>query len=62
MVGLKLFKLYDLAYPNEVGVPHPGSPACADSVACNGMWSWYWTGPNPQTPGYEQYVTEVPYP
>ena len=24
-----------------------------------GMWSWYWTGPNPQTPGYEQYVTEV---
>ena len=25
----------------------------------SGMWSWYWAGPNPQSDGYQTYVTEV---
>ena len=46
----------------EQVVDFPQNEHCANSVACNGMWSWYWTGPNPQTDGYAEYVTEVPYP
>eukprot|EP00286_Rhodomonas_abbreviata_P023587 CAMPEP_0181315224 /NCGR_PEP_ID=MMETSP1101-20121128/15255_1 /TAXON_ID=46948 /ORGANISM="Rhodomonas abbreviata, Strain Caron Lab Isolate" /LENGTH=62 /DNA_ID=CAMNT_0023422405 /DNA_START=171 /DNA_END=359 /DNA_ORIENTATION=- len=50
-----------LSYPNEV-VNFPESEGCANSVACNGMWSWYWTGPVTSSDGYSEYVNEVPYP